>query len=342
MTKVLLTGIGGFIGAHCLEYFLKNTDWHIVGLDSFRHKGTHSRVHAVENYDSKRVTIFTHDLFVPIDTVLENQLLDRSLHGDTVPIDFIINMASDSAVERSVSNPVACLRNNYDLVINMLELARRVKPKAFFQISTDEVYGECYGKAHHEWDVIMPSNPYAASKAAQEAVAIAYWRSYGVPVVLTNTMNCVGEWQDTEKFLPKLIWKVATGQAMEIYGEPGKIGSRYYLHCKNMADALIFLSKREPACYLQGAGAQRPDRYNIVGDTLLDNLQVAQLVSKHMGKELKYKLIPSESARPGYDRHYALDGTKMQDLGWRHPIPTIPAIERIVDWTLEHPHWLVT
>lgn len=338
--KVLLTGVGGFIGAHCLEYFLQKTDWQIVGLDSFRHKGTYSRINEVANFNPKRVKIYNHDLSVPLDKVLVNQMLERTLTGETTPFDIIINMASDSAVERSVSNPTVCLSNNYNLVINMLELAKEIRPKVFFQISTDEVYGECYGKPHHEWDVIMPSNPYAASKAAQEAVAIAYWRSYGVPVVLTNTMNCVGEWQDTEKFLPKLIWKVATGQTMEIYGEPGKIGSRYYLHCKNMADALIFLSKREPACYLQGD--QRPDRYNIVGDTLLDNLQVAQLVAKHMGKELKYKLVPSESARPGYDRHYALDGTKMQQLGWQHPIPTIQAIERLVDWTLEHPHWLVT
>lgn len=104
-------------------------------------------------------------------------------------------MASDSAVERSTSDPVACLWNNYELTINMLEFARKVKPSIFYQVSTDEVYGEALPG--------QPSNPYVASKAVQEAVAISYWRSFDVPVVLTNTMNNVGEMQDSEKFLPK-------------------------------------------------------------------------------------------------------------------------------------------
>jgi len=338
MTRVLLTGIGGFIGAHCLEYFLEKTDWQIIGLDSFRHKGTYSRLRTVDGYDPNRVKVLLHDLSAPIDGVLENEIVGRDcMTGKVAGIDYIINMASDSAVERSVTNPIACLRNNYDLAINMLELARRIKPKIFFQISTDEVYGEAHDHPHKEWDVIMPSNPYAASKAAQEAVAIAYWRSFGVPVVLTNTMNCIGERQDTEKFLPKAIWKIATDQVMEIYGEPGNIGSRYYLHCKNMADALVFLSKQVPAKYPE---AQRPDRYNVVGDVCLDNLEAAQLVAKCMGKELKFRLIPSESARPGYDRKYALDGGKMAAMGWEPPIPTLEAFKQVVDWTLKRPHWL--
>jgi dTDP-glucose 4,6-dehydratase len=338
MTRVLLTGIGGFIGAHCLEYFLQKTDWKIIGIDSFRHKGNYSRLNSIADYDPKRVVVFNHDLSVPIDGVLENQILERNIHGEASGLDYIINMASDSAVERSVTNPLACLRNNYDLVINMLEFAKRVRPKVFVQISTDEVYGEAYDQPHKEWDVIMPSNPYAASKAAQEAVAISYWRSYNMPIIITNTMNCIGERQDTEKFLPRIIWKVATDQVMEIYGELGNIGSRYYLHCKNMADALIFLCNLKPAMYTEGA--RRPDRYNVVGDICLDNLEVAQLVAKYMGKELKYKLVPSESARPGYDRRYALDGSKMEAMGWKPPIPTLQAIKQVVEWTLAHPHWL--
>ena len=195
MKRVLLTGVGGFIGAHCVEYFLKNTDWFIIGLDSFRHKGTYSRLSEVEGYDPDRIQLLRHDLSVPIDTQLENRIMGRRINdrGQTVDtkLDYIINMASDSAVERSVADPGWCWRNNCELIYNMLELARRVKPKIFFQVSTDEVYGDCpEDYAHPEWDVIMPSNPYAASKAAQEALAISYWRTYDVPVVLTNCMNC--------------------------------------------------------------------------------------------------------------------------------------------------------
>lgn len=227
----------------------------------------------------------------------------------------------------------------------MLEFARKVKPKIFFQVSTDEVYGDCpEGYAHPEWDVIMPSNPYAASKAAQEALAISYWRTFDVPVVLTNCMNCIGTWQDKEKFLPKLIWKIATGQEMEIYADPQpdgsyKIGSRYYLHVENHADVFVYLSQQPFSMYKNGD--QRPDRYNVVGEVELNNLEMAQLVAEIMGKELKYKLVPSESARRGYDRRYALDGSLLLQKGWRPPVEFKEGLKRIVDWTIQHPWWLV-
>lgn len=378
--RVLLTGVGGFIGAHCLEYFLEHTDWEIIGLDSFRNKGIWRRVEsAVDNYYfdiltrykgqeflqrtgqcGDRVKIYRHDLSVPISQPLENLLLERKINdrGQVVEkrIDYIINMASDSAVERSTTDPTYCLRNNYDLAINMLELARRIKPAKFVQISTDEVYGEAgqNSPGHKEWDVILPSNPYAASKAAQEAVAIAYWRTYGVPVIITNTMNVIGEWQDPEKFLPKIIKKVTLNEEMPIYadvvtkeadlyhdGQNWKIGSRVYLDAKNKADALIFILGLPVATYDGGKGAKRPDRYNICGDSELNNLELAQRVAKLMGKKLNYKLIPSESARPGYDRRYALDGAKLRKLGWKPPFTLNQTLDRIVKHSSKHPEWLL-
>jgi dTDP-glucose 4,6-dehydratase len=250
-------------------------------------------------------------------------------------------MASDSAVERSTQDPVACLRNNYELTINMLEFARRIKPSIFFQVSTDEVYGQAKpNQSHVEWDVILPSNPYAASKAAQEAVAIAYWRTYDVPVVLSNTMNNIGEWQDPEKFLPKIIQSVATGKEVPIYGDSEEsIGSRFYLHAKNHADVFLFLSKLKPAMYNEGA--ERPDRYNVCGDVELNNLELAKLIAEFVGKDLKYKLVPSESARKGYDKRYALDGGKLTRMGWTPPISFRDSVKQIVDYTLANPHWSV-
>ena len=339
--RVLLTGCGGFIGAHCVEYFLEHTDWEIIGLDSFRHKGTHSRL----PYGAERVKVYQYDIATPLSPQIENLIMGRYIddRGNVIsrPLHYIINMASDSAVERSTADPVSCLRNNYDLTINLLEFARRVRPQIFFQVSTDEIYGDCPPSyAHPEWDTILPSNPYAASKAAQEAVAIAYWRTFDVPVVITNTMNNIGEWQDKEKFLPKIIWKVATGQEMEIYGDsPQSIGTRFYLHAKNHADVFTFLAKQPVALYKNGAA--RPDRYNVCGDVEMNNLELAQLVADIMGKPLKYRLIPSESARRGYDRRYALNGDKLANLGWKPPISFHESIERIVKWSLANPHWLV-
>jgi dTDP-glucose 4,6-dehydratase len=345
LKRVLLTGAGGFIGHHCLRYFLEKTDWFVVCLDSFRHKGTYSRLEEVR-LEPDRVLVLRHDLSVPIDEALENRILGRTM-SDAGPrnekLEIVINMASDSAVERSVSDPAHCWRNNCELALNMLEFARRTKPDVFYQVSSDEVYGDCpEGYSHPEWDVIVPSNPYAASKAAQEALAISYFRTYDVPVVITNTMNTIGMCQDKEKFLPKIIWKVATGQKMEIYADPladgaFHIGSRFYLHADNHADAFVWLSERPPARYSQGA--RRPDRYNVVGDVELNNLEFAQMVAEVMGMPLKYELKCSESARPGYDRRYALDGSLLRDMGWRPPIGFRDGLERIVKWTLDHPWW---
>lgn len=347
MKRILLTGASGFIGHHCVRYFLENTDWFVVCLDSFRHKGRFSRLEEID-LDPSRIAVLRHDLSVPIDEALENRILGRALDDAGKPVesglDMIINMASDSAVERSVSDPGACWRNNCELAFNMLEFARRTRPKVFFQVSSDEVYGDCpENYSHPEWDVIAPSNPYAASKAAQEALAISYFRTFDVPVVITNTMNTIGTCQDKEKFLPKIIWKVATDQEMEIYSDANpdgspRIGSRFYLHAENHADVFVWLADRPVSTYSQGA--QRPDRYNVVGEVELNNLELAQMVADIMGKKLKYRLVKSDSARPGYDRRYALDGSRLKNMGWKPPVEFKEGLERIIRWTLDHPHWI--
>jgi dTDP-glucose 4,6-dehydratase len=347
MKRVLLTGASGFIGYHCLKYFLEKTNWFVVCLDSFRHKGRYSRL-AELKLDPSRVSVLRHDLSVPIDESLENKILDKRIDptgelGES-KLDIIINMASDSAVERSVSDPGSCWRNNCELIFNMLEFAKRVRPSVFFQVSSDEVYGDCpEGYSHPEWDVIAPSNPYAASKAAQEALAISYFRTFGVPVVITNTMNTIGTCQDKEKFLPKIIWKVATGQTLDIYSDPRpdgsfKIGTRFYLHAENHADVFLWLSDKKVSLYSDGS--QRPDRYNVVGDVELNNLELAQMVADIMGKKLNYRLVKSDSARPGYDRRYALDGSKLSSMGWKPPVNFRFGLENVVKWTLDHPWWI--
>lgn len=162
--------------------------------------------------------------------------------------------------------------------------------------------------------------------------------------VISFSGNCIGTWQDKEKFLPKLIWKIATNQQMEIYADflPDgvcNIGSRFYLHCENHADVFVWLSNKPVAMY--NKGDLRPDRYNVVGEVELDNLEMAQLVAEIMGKKLNFRLVPSESARRGYDRRYALDGKKLADLGWKPPVEFRQGLENIVNWTLAHPWWVV-
>lgn len=333
--KLLLTGIGGFIGVHTLAHILNNTDWDVVGIDSFRHKGLTDRIVEVlkEHPEwKKRITIITHDLRAPFSDLMIK---------DIGAIDYVINMASDSHVDRSIESPVDFVKNNVDLVLNMLEYARIVKPRVFIQISTDEVYGPTErGKDYKEWATILPSNPYSASKACQEAIAISYWRTYNVPLIITNTMNNIGEMQDPEKFPAMVQRKVLQGEMVTIHGGGGMVGSRYYMHARNHADGLLFIL-RDIKPYLHQAGkTDKPGRYNIVGEKEYTNLEFAQLIADLLNKPLKYEIIDFHTTRPGHDKRYALDGSKLANLGWKAPLSLEDSLKKTVIWTKAHPQWL--
>lgn len=338
MKRVLLTGVGGSIAVHFLAHIFHNTDWEIVGIDSFRHKGWTDRVAEVlsDHPDWKsRLTVLTHDLTAPFSALLK----DKIGH-----IDYVISMASLSDVEASINNPEYYIKNNVDLTLNLLEYAREVKPEVFIQISTDEVYGAVSSKhddLRKEWDAIVPSNPYAASKACQEAIAIAYWRTYGVPVVITNTMNNFGEMQQSSKFPAMLQKWIAADKKVTIHGKPGEIGSRSYVHSRNFADAIVFILKNLPPYMHTPNTADKPDRYNIAGDLQLDNLELAQTIAKLMGKEdLDYELVDTHTQRPGHDPHYGLDGTKLKEKGWNAPLTFEESMRNTIQWQKSHPEWL--
>lgn len=333
--RVLLTGIGGFISAHLMQHIFENTDWDVVGIDSWRHMGTPERVEQVLSKNPewrKRLTVITHDLSAPF---------PRRTKARIGRCDYIFNVASDSHVDRSIEEPVPFIQNNVNLVMTMLEFAREFPCKAFLQISTDEVYGPAPdGVNHTEWSPIIPSNPYAASKACQEAIAISYWRTYGIPLVITNTLNNMGEMQDTEKYLAKIIRAVSNGEVVTVHGKEGSIGSRFYMHARNHADALLFIVKNLPIKKYIDGEMSVPDRYNVVGDDELNNLQIAQMIADDMGKELKYEFVDHHHTRPGHDRRYALDGKKLRERGWISPVPFASSLKRYIDWTLKHPIWL--
>lgn len=340
MTKrVLLTGGAGFVGSHAVRHFLTNTDWHLILPVSFRHKGLPFRIQsAIEGLDGNRVTVVMTDLSAPIDGYT------RSVIG---PVDYIVNFASESHVDRSITEPVPFIRNNVDVMLNLLEYARKVKPEMFIQISTDEVYGPAPdGYAHKEWDTFIPSNPYSASKAAQESIAISYWRTYDVPVVLTNTMNMIGEMQDPEKFVPMVIQKALRGEEIPIHAAPGgRVGSRFYLHARNLADACLFLLKNTaPQMYRHGA--DRPDKWHIVGEREIDNLSMAQLIGKILYDEagvgqITVNLVDFHTSRPGHDLRYALDGSKIAELGWTPPVPLEDSLRKTIQWSLQNEMWAV-
>lgn len=330
MKKVLITGIAGFVGSHLMEHILVNTDWDIIGIASWKHKGTPENITNTTHYNKHkdRVTIITHDLSAPF-----TPSLVKSLQG----VDYIFNLASDSHVQRSIEEPVPFIQNNVSLTINMFELARQIKPSLFVQFSTDEVYGAAPdGILFKEWSTILPSNPYSASKVAQEAIAVSYWRTYGVPVVITNCMNIFGERQDSEKYVTKVIECIKNDDVLTVHGSEGNIGTRFYLHARNIADAVLFIANNvTPVVFVDGQ-VDRPDRFNISGEVELDNLTLAKTIAKMMGKNLNYQLVEFHATRPGHDRRYALDGTKLKERGWVQSINFEESLQKTIDWTLNN------
>lgn len=336
MKRVLLTGIGGSIGIHSFAHFMTNTDWHVVGVDSFRHKGWTDRVKVMLDSHpewAERLTLITHDLTAPFSELTKKKI------GH---IDYLISMASLSDVEASIVDPAPFIFNNVQLTTNLLEYAREVKPEVFVQFSTDEVYGPTPNKeeVYDEWDALVPSNPYAASKACQEMIAISYWRTYGVPVIITNTMNNFGEMQQSSKF-PVMVQKwIAADHEVTIHAGAAGIGSRSYIHSRNASDALTFILKNCPPHMHVPESADRPDRYNIAGDKQLDNLELSQEIAKVMGKELKYKVQDFHHTRPGHDPHYGLSRTKLENLGWHPPLSFEESLKNTIEWQTEHSEWI--
>ncbi len=336
MKRVLLTGIGGAIGAHVMAHIFTNTDWDIVGLDSFRHKGFPDRIDDFTKPEEHptwrdRLTVFKHDLCAPI---------SQKLSQDIGEIDYVLHLAALSDVQWSIENPVYTIQNNVNSTITMLEYARETKPEVFVYFSTDEVYGPVEGDtAHKEWDTHRPSNPYSASKAASEDLAYCYWRAYDVPLVITNTMNNLGEAQGHSKFPAMIQAKLQKGEIVTIHGTPDKIGSRFYIHSRNVADALLFILEQGVKHHEPGV-IDEPHKYHIVGTQRLNNLELAQMIAKLMGKELNYEFQDFHHDNPAHDIHYGMVDTKLAKLGWEAPVSLEESLKNTIEWQREHPEWL--
>lgn len=339
MTRLWLSGASGFVGSTALAHVLDHTTWDVICPVSYRHHGDGARISAVLDVrpDARsRVDVFAHDLALPITPLMADRI---------GPIDYLWNIASESHVDRSLTDPVPFVRNNVELMMNVLEYARTAKPRLVLHMSTDEVFGPAApGYKHHEWDSIRPSNPYAASKAAQEAIAYAYWRGLGVPLIITNTMNLLAPApQAAEKFIPRVARAILRGEKLPVHASPeGVSGSRCWVDARDFADAWLWLTRRfdgdESVPYYPLMGLE-PHRFNIVGEEAT-NLDLALRMAEWAGTELDYELTDYHSQRPGHDHRYALDGSKLAELGWPGPRPLDQTLRDIVRWYRANPRWL--
>jgi dTDP-glucose 4,6-dehydratase len=357
--RILITGGCGFLGSHLVEHFLKTTEHELVVLDALTYASNgYDRLRAVADglpVDPRpRVKMVGCNLQLP----LENGVLQ-----EIGPIDFVIHAAAESHVDNSIVDPMPFLMSNVIGTHNLLWGLRKLAEqhpvlKHIFVVSTDEVYGPAKplgaGASEFTEDArFRPANPYAASKAGAEAVAMSHANTYRLPITIVNTMNLIGERQHPEKFVPLVIRKALAGEQIQIHADPTctRAGSRFYLHCRTYANALSFLMG--PAYELSVKrgmtpmplaehcpGAALPLKIHVRGELELDNLELARKIADVMGVPLDCKLVDFHSSRPGHDLRYAMDDALIRDMGWQRPMGIMESLERTVKWYLANPQWL--
>jgi dTDP-glucose 4,6-dehydratase len=325
MTKILITGGCGFVGHHVIEHFLKATRWHIITFDKLTYAARGlDRVRDINAFDAGRVAFYSVDFTQPISEGVVRECKD---------VDYILHLGAETHVDNSIVDPMPFIRSNVLGTAHMLEFAKLChRLKAFCYFSTDEVYGPApEGVAYKEWDRYNCTNPYSATKAGGEELVLAYMNTYGVPGFITHTMNIIGERQHPEKYLPKCIRYIEQSRKLSIHGAPdGTPGSRFYIHARNVAHALHWLLDK----------FEQREKYNIVGEREVDNLELAKLAASVMDAPLDYELVDFHTSRPGHDLRYALDGTRMAELGWAPPMAIEDTVATTVRWTLDNPQWL--
>ena len=326
MKKVLITGGAGFIAHHVIEHILKTTDWHIVTLDRLDFSGNLNRLAEVVPNDGRVKTVF-HDLKAELNPQIVKAI------GD---IDVILHLAAGSHVDRSIEFPMEFVMDNVVGTCNILNYARSLPNlERFIYFSTDEVFGPApNGVNYDEYARYNSSNPYSASKAGGEELAVAFANTYKMPLYITHTMNVFGERQHPEKYIPVCIKRIRDAEKITIHSDITKTipGSRYYIHASDVASALLFILNLKD----QSNGS----KFNVVGKEEINNLQLAQMIADVQGKELIYELSDFHSARPGHDLRYALSGDYMRKLGWEPQISLKDRISEVVNWTLDNDRWL--
>jgi dTDP-glucose 4,6-dehydratase len=329
--KILITGGCGFIGHHFVDYILEKTNWDIVILDRLDISGNLNRLIELDNWEreKRRVKFVFHDLKATI-----NEFVSRDI-GD---VNYIVHFAGSTHVDRSLINPMEFVLDNVVGTTNLLEFAKTLKNlKLMVNFSTDEVFGPAPDNyAHKENEAHRPSNPYSASKASAVDMTYSYFISYGLPVINTFTMNNFGERQHPEKLIPKTIRSILEQKPMPIYAKidpKGKIeaaGTRFWLHCRNTSSAILVLLVKGKA----------GEFYNIIGFDELSNYEIAQKIATIIGQPLIIDFVDFYKARPGHDRRYALDGTKLLDMGWRPEVDFEKSLEKTVNFTIMNSRWM--
>jgi len=304
--KLLVTGGLGFIGSDFVRYMMDKAE--IAVVDALKYGSNENNLRDLDC------------------TLVKGDICDYELMTELVKnTDAIVNFAAETHVDRSISNPYAFVESNVLGTYTILEAMRNVNPDArLVHIGTDEVYGDIEEGSFKEDDMLRPSSPYSASKAAADMFVLAYVRTYGLDAVITRCTNNYGPYQFPEKLIPKAILRAQMDLKIPIYGTGENV--RDWIFVKDHCEAIDLVRER----------GKRGEIYNISGGEEKTNLEVATEILRLMDKP---DLIEFVEDRPGHDIRYSLDSSKSRSLGWKPKHNFKEGLEETVAWYLENEWW---
>jgi dTDP-glucose 4,6-dehydratase len=311
--RLLVTGGAGFIGSNFARRVLdRHPGMRVTVLDKLTYAG--NRANLVDVEGDPRFTFVEGD-------IADGDLVDR-LAAD---VDAIVNFAAESHVDRSITEPDAFIRTDVYGTFVLLEAARRHGHARYLQISTDEVYGNVPEGSSTEADALRPRSPYSASKSGGDLLVGAYFTTYGLPTLLTRASNNFGPYQYPEKVIPLFITNAIDDEPLPLYGDGQQI--RDWLYVDDHCDALeMVLARGEPG-----------ETYNVGGGNELANLDLTRMILELLGKPMT--LVRRVEDRPGHDRRYSVDCSKLRALGWTPSHSFDAALRETVEWYRRREDW---
>ncbi|MBE2900696.1 dTDP-glucose 4,6-dehydratase [Methanothermobacter thermautotrophicus] len=313
MDRILVTGGAGFIGSNFIRYMLQEHPYQIINLDALTYCGNLENLRGVE--DDPRYTF------------VRGSITDRKLvDGIIKDVDAVINFAAESHVDRSIEDPGIFLRTNVLGTQTLLESSRRHGVERFIQISTDEVYGSLEKGYFTEETPLAPNSPYSASKASADLMVRAYHRTYGLPVNITRCSNNYGPYQFPEKLIPLMITNALENKPLPVYGDGMNV--RDWIHVQDHCRAVDLVLHRGRA----------GEVYNIGGNSERRNIEIVELIVRELGRD--ESLIRFVEDRPGHDRRYAIDASKIRnELGWKPLYSFEEGIRETIRWYIDNREW---
>lgn len=317
VNKILVTGGAGFIGSNFINYLLANrNDVFVVNLDKLTYAGNLENLKPSEN---KKNYVFVKG------DITNNELVDYVFNK--YEIKYVINFAAESHVDRSILGSEVFYRTNVIGTNVLLEASRRYEIEKFIQVSTDEVYGSLGPEGlFTENSPLSPNSPYSSSKASADLMALAFFHTFGLPVVITRCSNNYGQYQFPEKLIPLMIINSLNNKKLPVYGDGLNVRDWIYVLDHNRAVETV-LEKGKPGGI-----------YNIGASREMRNIDIVKLILKKLNKP--ESLIEFVKDRPGHDRRYAIDSTKIKnELGWKPVYVFEDAISETIDWYIKNKVW---